>query len=154
VKVEYINPFLSATLEVLKTMAFMEAQPRPPVLKNNGDSLGDVSGIIGITGPVRGSLSLSFSSACILKIVANMLGEEFPAINAEIKDAVGELTNMISGAARQKLEALGYKSQSSLPTVVYGPNHQIKHRCEAPTIAIPFVTQAGPFVVEVSFANQ
>ena len=152
-QVEFINPFLSATLEVLKTMAFMEARPNPPVLKKNGDSHGDVSGIIGITGPVKGSLSLSFSRACILKIVANMLGEEFPEINSEIKDAVGELTNMISGAARQKLADLGYTFQSSLPTVVSGPHHQIEHQCDAPTIAIPFDTPAGSFMVEVSFED-
>jgi chemotaxis protein CheX len=153
VKVEFINPFLSATLEVLKTMASTEARPRPPVLKQDSVSHGDVSGIIGITGPFKGSLSLSFSQPCILSIVAKMLGEKFPEINAEIKDAVGELTNMISGAARQNLEAMGYKFQSSLPTVVSGPNHQIKHQCQAPTIAIHFDTSVGSFMVEVSFEN-
>ncbi|OGP71300.1 MAG: chemotaxis protein CheX [Deltaproteobacteria bacterium RBG_13_60_28] len=150
-KVEYINPFLSATLEVLQTMAFMEARPGTPVVKKNDNSYGDVSGIIGITGPVKGSMSITFSRDCIIKIVANMLGEEFREINGDIRDATGELTNMISGVARQKLEDLGYKFQSSLPTTVSGPKHQVKHRCEALTIAIPFETQAGSFVVEVSF---
>jgi chemotaxis protein CheX len=150
-KVEYINPFLSATLEVLKTMAFMEARPGRPTLKKNDNSCGDVSGVIGITGPVKGSMSITFSRDCILKIVANMLGEEFPEINADIRDATGELTNMISGVARQKLEAQGYKFQASLPTTVSGPKHQINHQCKAPTIAIPFETLVGSFVVEVSF---
>ena len=126
-------------------MAFLEAQPGQPVLKKNDNSCGDVSGIIGLTGPVKGSMSITFSRDCIFKIAKNMLGEVFMEINGDVRDATGELTNMISGVARQKLEALGYQFRASLPTTVSGPQHQIKHQCVAPTIAIPFETQAGKF---------
>ena len=61
-----------------------------------------VSGIIGMTGSARGSLALSFSANSILKIVSNMLGENYKEINGEVRDAVGEITNMISGVARKK----------------------------------------------------
>lgn len=149
--IKYINPFLIATLEVLKTMAFTEAQPGKPYLKKNPYASGDVSGIIGITGPVNGSLSLTFSRDCICQIVANMLGEKYQEINDDIKDAVGELTNMISGLARRKLEEIGFRFQTAIPTIVSGAAHQIKHMCKGPTIAIPFDTAASAFTVEVSF---
>jgi len=151
--VEFVNPFLSATLRVLETMASVEARPGKPFLKKEGGAQGDVSGIIGITGPTNGSMSLSFSRKCILKIVAGMLGEEMAEITDDIKDAVGELTNMISGDARNELGQKGYQFQIALPTVITGLNHEIRHKCNAPTIAIPFDTDAGPFVVEVSFEN-
>jgi len=152
-KVEFINPFLNATLSVLKTMAFTEAIPGKPYLKKNGEAGGDVSGIIGITGPPNGSMSLSFSSSCILNIVANMLGEEAQEINDDIKDAVGELTNMISGAARNDLGGKGYQFRIATPIIISGANHQIKHQTKSPTIAIPFDTSAGAFLVEVSFED-
>ncbi len=155
-KVEFVNPFLSATLRVLKTMASVEASPGKPFLKKEGGAHGDVSGIIGITGPVNGSMSLSFSRNCILKIMAGMLGEEMEQeaeITKDVKDAVGELTNMISGDARNELGQQGYLFQIALPTVITGLNHEIQHKCKAPTIAIPFDTDAGPFVVEVCFEN-
>jgi chemotaxis protein CheX len=149
--VEFINPFLSATLEVLKTMASTEVQPGKPFLKKDKISYGDVSGIVGITGPHNGSMSLTFSKDCIIAIVSNMLGENFTEVNDDIKDAVGELSNMISGTARNELGNKGYSFKTSIPIVVSGPNHEIRHQCKAPTIAIPFNTKAGPFVVEVSF---
>ena len=152
-KAEFINPFLNATLGVLKTMAFTEAIPGKPYLKKNGAAGGDVSGIIGITGPPNGSMSLSFSSSCILQIVANMLGEEAPEINDDIKDAVGELTNMISGSARNDLGAKGYHLSIATPIVISGSQHQIKHQTKSPTIAIPFETPGGAFLVEVSFED-
>jgi len=151
--VEFMNPFLSATIGVLKTMAFTEVQAGKPFVKKDKISCGDVSGIVGITGPPNGSMSLTFSKDCILDIVSNMLGEKFHEVNDDIRDAVGELSNMISGTARNALGNKGYAFKTSIPTVVSGPGHEIRHMCKAPTIAIPFKTAAGPFVVEISFEN-
>lgn len=149
--VEFINPFLSATINVLTTMAFTEVQPGKPFLKKEKVSQGDVSGIVGITGPPNGSMSLSFSKASIIAIVSNMLGENFQEVNDDIKDAVGELSNMICGTARNELGKKGYSFKISIPIVVSGPGHEIRHQCKGPTIGIPFTTKAGPFVIEIGF---
>ncbi len=149
--VEFINPFLRATLNVLKTMAFTEATAGKPYVKKDQIAGGDVSGIIGITGETEGSLSISFSEPCICYIVSNMFGETITKINKEVEDAVGEITNMISGDARRELAEKGLVLQGSIPTVVSGKNHSIKHLAKGPSIAIPFSTKAGHFVVEVCF---
>ena len=49
-----------------------------------------------------------------------MLGEEIKSVNGDIKDAVGEITNMVSGAARKELETLGLNITAAIPTVVAG----------------------------------
>jgi len=147
--VNFINPFLEATINVLKTMAFVEPKPGKPRLKLENVAIGEVSGIIGLTGSARGSLALSFSEQSILKIVNNMLGEKFTEINDDIKDAVGEITNMISGDARKRLEADGFTITAAIPTVVSGKNHEIKHILGGASIVIPFEIKEGPFVVDV-----
>ncbi len=151
--VRFINPFLNGTVSVLKTMAFVEPRAGKPFLKKSSLAQGDISGIIGLTGAARGSLALSFSESCILKIVSNMLGEEFHHLNGEIKDAVGEITNMVSGAARKELEALGFNITAAIPTVVSGKSHSISHVLGGPSIIIPFETDNGPFVVDVCVGN-
>ena len=147
--VKYINPFLNGTLEVLKKMAFMDAVPGKPYLKKEETASGDVSGIIGITGDAIGSLALSFSEKCICKIVSNMLGEEHHEVTRDIIDAVGELTNMISGASRTQLEKMGMAVYAAIPTVVHGQGHTITHILKSPSIVIPFSTAAGPFFIDV-----
>jgi chemotaxis protein CheX len=147
--VKYINPFLEGTIEVLKTMAFIDPRPGRPFLKTGNNAHGDVTGIIGLTGKVKGSLALTFSEQCILKIVTNMLGEEKTKIDAEIKDAVGEITNMVSGVARKKLEAMGLLVFAAIPTVVAGKDHSISHVLGGPSLIIPFETDWGNFVVDV-----
>jgi len=147
--VRFINPFLEGAISVLKTMAFVDPKPSKPYLKKDNKAVGDVSGIIGLTGAARGSLVLSFSGPCIIKIVNNMLGESFTEVNDDIKDAVGEITNMISGDARKRLEAVGFTITAAIPTVVSGKNHEIKHVLGGPSIVIPFAIDEGPFVVDV-----
>jgi chemotaxis protein CheX len=151
--VRFINPFLNGTVSVLKTMAFVEPRPGKPFLKKDSIAKGDITGIIGLTGSVRGSLALSFSEGSILKIVSNMLGEEIKSINADIKDAVGEITNMICGSARKELETLGFNSTAAIPTVVSGKGHSITHVLGGPSIIIPFETADGPFVVDICIGD-
>jgi len=149
--VKIINPFLEAAVNVLKTMAMIEPTAGKPFLKKNDSAFGIVSGIIGITGAAQGSMSISFSDSCIKAIVTNLFGMEVNDINDEVKDAVGELTNMICGDARRRLDEEGISLKAGTPTVVAGENHTIHHIHNGPSIAVPFHTPSGDFVVEVAF---
>ncbi|MBW1794237.1 MAG: chemotaxis protein CheX [Deltaproteobacteria bacterium] len=149
--IKYVNPFINATINVLETMAFTRAEAGKPYVKKDHVAPGDVSGVIGLTGDVSGTISVSFAEKSILSIVSNMFGEEMKELNEEIQDAVGEITNMISGQARQELENLGRSLQAAIPTVIMGKNHSITHVTSYPIIAIPFSTANGGFTIEVCF---
>jgi len=151
--VQFINPFLEGTAEVLKTMAMVEPTVGKPYVKTDNHAKGDVSGIIGLTGSARGSLALSFSEKSILMIVSNMLGETYADINDQVRDAVGEITNMISGVARKKLESQGYNILAAIPTVVSGKDHAILHVLGGPSIIIPFAVAGSAFYVDVCMDN-
>ena len=140
-----INPFINATLNVLKTMAFTEAHTEGPYLKNEKTAKGDVSGAIGVTGDFNGSLSVSFPEKSILAIVSNMFGEDMVEVDDEIRDAVGEITNMISGQARQELDLVGTSLESAIPTVISGKGHTIKHISSYPVVAVTFNIDEGEF---------
>ncbi len=150
-KAELVNPFLWATVNVLKTMVHLEPAVGKPYIKKEFTTKGDISGIVGIVGDTEGSLCLSFSKDCILYIVSKLFGEEQHELNEEVKDAVGELTNVISGDARRRLEEAGYRFQGAIPSVICGPNHEIKHMTKGPILAIPFSTPAGNFIMEICF---
>jgi chemotaxis protein CheX len=149
--VKLINPFIDATMNVLETMAFVKARPGEPYLKKDKVAKGEVSGVIGLTGEAGGTLSVSFTEKSILSVVSNMFGEEIKEINEEIKDAVGEITNIISGQARQKLEESGRSLKAAIPTVIKGKNHTITHITPYPVMAVEFSTDNGGFTIEVCF---
>ena len=149
--VKHINPFIKATLNVLTTMASTEANAGKPYLKKDHVAKGDLSGLIGLTGDVKGTISVSFAEKCILSIVSKMFGEEKKEVDEEIQDAVGEISNMISGQARQELEELGLTLKAAIPSVVMGKDHTIMHITAHPVMAIPFATDNGDFTIEVCF---
>lgn len=149
--VEFINPFLLAAVKVMETMTFTEARPKKPYLKQDKEPKGDVTGIIGINGQAEGSLAISFKHDCICHLVTNMFGEQVDTINQDVKDAVGELTNMISGDARRQLAESGLPLQAGIPQVFSGPGHKVEH--SGPAIAVPFETPGGEFTIEVFIAG-
>ena len=121
--VKMINPFLAAAMHVLKTMAQVDAKPGKPFLKKDDVAIGDVSAIIGITGAAQGSMALIFTEQCTKDIASNLLGVPFTELNHEVRDAVGELTNMICGDARRRLAEEGLVLQAGIPTIVSGKGH-------------------------------
>ncbi|MFH2060606.1 MAG: chemotaxis protein CheX [Pseudomonadota bacterium] len=149
--VKLVNPFINATINVLETMAFMTVDAGQPYLKKDNVAVGDVSGVLGLTGVANGTIAVTFEEQCILQVVSNMFGETMSELNSEIADAVGELTNMISGQARRELEEMGKVFKAAIPSVVTGRNHSITHYSNGPKIAIPFYTDNGKFTIEVCF---
>lgn len=152
IKVEFVNPFLESILNVLSTMAMIEAKPGRPSLKTSEVACGDVTGIIGMTGErARGTLAITFTEFVILEITKRMLGEEATSIDDTVIDLVGEITNMVTGGAKKLLSEEGYTFDMAIPSVVAGKSHTIRHKSKAPIIIVPFSTGAGEFYVEICF---
>lgn len=149
--VEIAKPFVKATVSVLSTMAMIEPQPGKPFVKHDNTAIGDISAVIGITGDRNGSISVSFTKKCAIALVKSMLGDDVQDIVQDVKDAVGEITNMISGQARAGLAELGMHLAGSTPSVIMGDNHTITHVTKEPVVAIPFTTEHGDFFVEFAF---
>jgi len=151
-KVEFINPFLVSLINVLETMAMTKLTPGKPSIKKDTIAKGDVSGLIGMASPqTKGSLSVTFDAELALSIMEKMLGERPDKVNDEVTDMVGEITNMVTGGAKNILGEKGYDFDMATPMVVSGKEHTINHKCEGSTLVIPFTSDHGKAFIEVSF---
>ncbi|PCC13715.1 chemotaxis protein CheX [Pseudoalteromonas sp. JB197] len=150
--VEFINPFLSSLINVLSTMAQTQLKPGKPRIKTDEKACGDVSGLIGMVGPqTRGSFSITFDEQLALTIMERMLGERPDSINDEVTDMVGEITNMVTGGAKNLLGQKGFDFDMATPIVVSGKDHTITHKSQGKKILMPFTCDAGNANIEVSF---
>ncbi|WP_076415908.1 chemotaxis protein CheX [Shewanella sp. UCD-KL12] len=150
--VNFINPFLESLLNVISTMANMQLTPGKPKIKTDNLAKGDVSGLIGMVGPqTKGSLSITFEQGLILEIMQNMLGENPGEINDEITDLVGEITNMVTGGAKNILGDKGYDFEMATPVVVAGLGHRISHKADGKKIIMPFTSPHGSAYIEICF---
>lgn len=146
-KAEIINPFLSSTATVFSRMLGQEVWRDAPYIREGFAPLFDVTGIIGLSGRVHGTVAVSMSKDTALSITEILLQERQSEINPQVADTVGELTNMIAGAAKSQLESL--QITMGLPTVLIGRSSCIAFPSRTQPICIPFHSSLGSLAVEV-----
>ena len=149
-RVEYINPFIRSVGTTFMTMLGCEVRRGPIGVKTSASPNYDISGIIGLSGKAIGTVVLSLSENMALKAASTMLMGEMTEINADVVDAVGELANVVAGAAKAELEQ--YQLTASLPSVITGRNHSVRFPSNVTPISIPFETDWGPLALEIGFA--
>ena len=151
-KVEFINPFIASLKNVIGTMAQIDLVVQKPQKKGDELARGEVSGIIGMIGPqVKGSMAITFDKALATSIMKNMLGEVTNSIDDEVRDMVGEMTNMICGGAKNALSDQGYQFEMAVPVIISGANHCIQHKVDGPKIIITFASDLGKAYLEICF---
>jgi chemotaxis protein CheX len=145
--VDYINPFLAATITTFGTMLRCTLTREAPYVKTNSQPCHEVSGVIGLSGKVQGIVVVGLDREVALKVAELMLQERPAVINGEVIDAVGELANIIAGAGKTQFPEL--ELYVSLPTVITGKHHCIQFPTKVTPICIPFQSEWGPLTVEV-----
>lgn len=153
--VNFINPFLLATLNVLEKQASTKAVQGQIYKKDPKEKFnGDISGVIGLVSEAfSGSVVISFPKDTFLKIMSRMLGEELTVINKDIEDGAGELTNIIFGQAKISLNEKGYGIKTAIPSVISGEGHSVLQMTDGPRVVIPFETDVGKFFVEICISG-
>ena len=150
-QVEFINPFITSLDNAFRTMLACEVRRGAISLKDGHSPKFGISGIIGLSGKAVGTVVLSLSEAVALKAASTMLMCEATEIDADVVDAVGELTNMVAGGAKAELES--YAMQVTLPNVITGSNHDIRFPSDVTPICVSFDTDWGPLTLEVGLAS-
>jgi chemotaxis protein CheX len=147
VQVEFINPFMSATCDVFRTMLSQHLVRGALSLKQGHTPEYEVSGLIGLSGKCQGMVVVSLGRETALKATGILLSAEAADLNADVVDAVGEMTNMIAGAAKAQLEE--YELSVGLPTVICGRHHSINFPSNSTPFVLPFDSEIGPVSIEV-----
>ncbi|MFQ5649184.1 MAG: chemotaxis protein CheX [bacterium] len=154
-KEDLLQDFVDSTIDVLTTMSGLDVT-YDGMRKIDGvvDGLGitacmDITGVLGFSGGRRGSVLITFSDAIALKAIGGMLGMEFTEVDADVRDGVGELVNMIAGGAKTKLQNKGIDFELSIPNTVIGSNHKITAPAATTRTRLDFGTPHGKFFIEV-----
>ena len=153
---EFIQPFIDATFEVMDTQVDLKVTCDGPTLKKPED-IQDVQiiGTIALVSDVfTGNISLCFPEQSFLNIVSQMLGEEYTELDDEISDAVSEILNIIFGMAKAELnDQFGHTIQKAIPSVIVGSDIQVR-QTESPGIALHFKSELGHFHMEIDMADE
>ena len=148
-KAEHVSPFIKSAKQTFLTMLGLNVQMGKLFLRGVDDKRqADISGIIGLSGDVKGAVIIGYPKATALAVVSKFIGEETTEINGDVTDAIGEITNIISGYAKKDMTE--YNISISLPSVIEGSDHQVHLPKDVPIMCVPMTSEAGEFIIEVS----
>jgi chemotaxis protein CheX len=144
----YIKPFVASIQNVFSTMMQLQVVVREPFLKTDNNPNHDVSGVIGMSGDVKGSVILSFPQQTAENVVALFSGSKFSMGSPDFADAIGELVNMVTGGAKAMFK--DRKCSISCPSVIVGKDHTVARQSDIPCVVIPCSTDCGDLFIEIA----
>ena len=118
------SALLEGVKEVFETMIFMDVEPCELSNFQSGDPA--VCGMITFTGEMEGFLSIMCDMKISQMIAMNMLGmdPEDEIVLNDIFDAIGEVSNMVIGSVKSRIEDDHDHLIVSIPSVTYGKDIQ------------------------------
>jgi chemotaxis protein CheX len=108
-----------------------------------------VSAMVGFVGTYNGLVCLHAPLRQALAVTAGMLEVAVREFNDDVRDALGEVANMIAGAFKQHLSRGGGDIRLSTPSVITGKDYMVAARNPEETITLHFAMDEDWFVVSV-----
>lgn len=142
-----VQPFANCTKDVFSMMLNWETELIGISSNESFVSRYDCSGFIGVSGALQGSIVVSVDQDVAFAAAESFLGSRPTTINAEVIDMVGELTNMIAGASKDRIGIPGITI--GLPTVITGKGHTVSFANSAHVEILQFSSPHGPLTVEI-----
>ncbi len=148
---QFINPFISAGMNVISQVAGIELRRGHLAYKNKPEPSHGVSIIIGVYGFLAGQIVYSLKRELADKLVELMLPDASPQERKIMYlDTLGELSNMITGNATALLnQKKDLALNITTPAIAMGDNLSVTF-VTTPTIVLGLYSQYGQ--VEISIA--
>jgi chemotaxis protein CheX len=112
----------SAAAEVFEMMV---GTPLGPSDQATLPRLADHTAMIGLAGDLCGVLSFRCSNDSAARIAGKMLGTDEDTSEECIRDALGEICNMVAGSFKAQVSDVAQQCMLSVPTVVSGKDYQL-----------------------------
>ncbi|MBX6358453.1 chemotaxis protein CheX [Pseudacidobacterium ailaaui] len=118
----YAQNLDSAVEEVFRLMMNVTCVPVETSGPENGEM---ITAVIGLAGAMSGACTLRCGLDAALRMAESMVGVRPEQLDDMVKDAIGEVCNMVAGAWKGRHSLLASGCMLSTPAVVTGTNYQL-----------------------------
>ena len=150
--VKQINPFIEGVIELFQGQLASTISRGEIGVCTGSQNPRDIVAFIGLSGPTRGTVALSFPTTTVLAVVSKLLNTHVTIIDETVSVEVAKLVNMVAGSAKPKLvKGEELPIDLSLPTVVRGNNFSMDYPSQSVWLEVPFTSSLGEFSLRVTF---
>lgn len=149
-KVEFVNPFVSAAFMVLEKVGKTKVSKGTLSLATSPIAGMDVNTVIGVTGDILGQVIYSMSTDTAQKLASVMLmGLPIVDFDEIAKSAISELGNIITGNAATELGNNGFCCNITPPSLFMGKEVKVSIK-DLQILVIPVITDFGDINIYVA----
>jgi len=96
-----------------------------PVAEAPPDEAETITAVVGFGGSLSGACVFRSGSSTALAIAARLTGMEFAELDDTVKDAIGEICNMLAGGWKGRIPELASNCGLSIPAVITGSSYRV-----------------------------
>lgn len=146
------SPLLeTATREVFELMLATPLTPMPSTAPISGQGL---TAMVGLAGRLCGVVSIACTSSAASRMASKMLGVETNGVDESVRDAMGEICNMVAGGFKSKVVELERDCNLSVPTVITGADFHLQSLAEGERLEISLGFEGEPIRVAIDFHTE
>ncbi|MBU0961967.1 MAG: chemotaxis protein CheX [Proteobacteria bacterium] len=142
---------IEGTQDVFSTMLMVELEAGEPIEGHGGEVDSNVTSMLGLGKDIRGMLAVHCPEAVAKDITGTFLGMKVEELDEDVKDAIGEIANMIAGNLKIFFQEHDKDVALAIPTSVVGKSFRTSGMFGAQRVAVPFSMNGATFLVELKY---
>lgn len=142
---------IDGTSEVFSTMLMIELEVKEIIEGRGGDIPANITSMIGLGKDIQGMLAVHCPATVAKEITGTFLGMEVPEIDEDVKDAIGEIANMVAGNLKTSFNEHGKDIELAIPTTVVGESFRTSGMFGAHRVVVHFSMNDALFMIELKY---
>lgn len=145
------NEIIVGCKDVFSTMLMVELEAKDVIEQKRTEIKSNITSMIGLGGGLKGLLAVHCPSSVATKITSAFLGMDVEEIDDDVKDAIGEIANMVAGNLKISYATIDVNIELAIPTSIVGDSFYVSGIADSSRVVVPFVMEDEIFWVELMY---
>lgn len=142
---------ISGTQDVFSTMLMVDLTSEAVIENQKCAIQSNLTSMIGLGGGIRGLLAIHCPASVAKAITGAFLGMDVDELNDDVKDAIGEIANMVAGNLKVSYAKIDINVELAIPTSIVGESFYVSGIADAKRVIVPLKMGDSTFWVELMY---
>jgi chemotaxis protein CheX len=136
---------------VFSTMLMVDLESEEIISNKRGEIESNLTSMIGLGGGLRGVLAIHCPASVAKAITAGFLGMDIVELDDDVKDAIGEIANMVAGNLKVSYAAIHLNIELAIPTTIVGDSFNVCSAAKAQRVIVPLKMNGERLWIELMY---
>lgn len=142
---------VTGTKDVFSTMLMVELEEGITKVNEKVEIKSNITSMIGLGGGIKGLLAVHCPAAVAQDITSSFLGMDVDDLGDDVKDAIGEIANMIAGNLKISYSTININVELAIPTSIVGDSFYVSGIADSTRVLVSFRMGEGTFWVDLMY---